>query len=374
MIYYRIYHFNRITLRDAIKIIMEHKEKQPRIISGAPLPPYYRLISSAIREVYYPRCTLQGCICTLSNSKPTLILCSHRNSAFDGYLILKAFPLAQALASIQLLNSTIMRLFFTGIPVVRKKDKMRFNITANSFDSPVDAGVAHISAGGSLMLFPEGSSEWGYKPLPYQRGAARIIRTLISLKVDFNVIPVGLFYSEPDKFASKAEIFIGKPIEIISQQEQSEREWEKNIHTQISDALDAVSVNCLNEQIFNDATHHAACESSQGNSYATAFLDYQQTPENFSTIKHKPAKKTHAIRWLGFCLMFILFPILLSALFTSRYADARNTVSFFKILGGSLASLIWLPIIVILLFIWPKFILISLMSALIGYLLVTKAH
>ncbi|EKT57201.1 1-acyl-sn-glycerol-3-phosphate acyltransferase [Providencia burhodogranariea] len=353
---------------------MEHKEKQPLLIAGAPLSSYYRLISSVIRSIYYPGCTLQGNIDSLSTNKPTLILCSHRNSAFDGYLILKAFPLAQALASIQLLNSAVMRLFFTGIPVVRKKDKMRFNITANSFDSPVDAGVAHISAGGSLMLFPEGSSEWGYKPLPYQRGAARIIRTLISLKVDFNVIPVGLFYSEPDKFASKAEIFIGKPIEIISQQEQSEREWEKNIHTQISDALDAVSVNCLNEQIFNDATHHAAYENHQGNSYATAFLDYQQTPENFPAIKSEPIKKNHAVRWLGFCLMFILLPILLAALFTSRYADARNTISFFKILGGSLAGLIWLPIIAISLFIWPKFILISLASALIGYLFIIKTH
>lgn len=336
--------------------------------AGKPLPIYYRIVSSVIRSVYYPGCTLVGHAPSFSHEKPTLYLCSHRNSAFDGYLPLKIAPHAQALASIQLLNNPIVRLFFTGIPVVRKKDKVRFRITANSFESPVDVGVMHIKNGGSLSLFPEGSSEWSYQPLPYQRGAARIIRTLLTENVEFNVIPLGLFYATPDIFASHVEVYAGEPIHILPRKEdESNRDWEKRIHLQVSQALDAVSVNCPDEATFHQAEHYAWNALQQGHSYAEAFLRYQRNPDVTPSVDIKPPACATTWRWLGFCLMFVLLPILLAAAFTASYADARNTVSFFKIVGGSLASLIWLPVLAGLALCWPYLLLSGFISAFVGY-------
>ncbi|PVZ82383.1 glycerol acyltransferase [Serratia sp. S1B] len=348
---------------------MDLSGKKSLVSAGKPLSPYYRLISSIIRHIYYPGHAVVGDIPLPQNGKPTLFLCSHRNSAFDGYLILSIAPLGQALASIQLLHNPIMRLFFTGIPVVRKKDKERLGISANSFDSPVDAGVAHIKAGGSLILFPEGSSEWGYQPLPYQRGSARIIRSLLSQQIEFNVVPVGLFYVMPDRFASHAEIYVGKPIEIVAQVDnESEREWEKRIHNQITQALDHVSVNCPDEATFHAAEQYAYASFTKGGAYATAFLHYQHQPDaRPSNPNTQTACHNTAWRWLGFCMMFIYLPILLAAVFAARFADARNTRSFFKILGGGLASLIWLPLLVCLGVIWPSVIIPSLVSGYIGY-------
>lgn len=130
-------------------------KKTSSFVAGSPLPFYYRFISSAIREIYFSKISLiYPSRSQAENTHPKLILCSHRNSAFDGYVALKAFPVAQALASIQLLNSRLMRLFFTGIPVVRKKDRQRLGINTNTFSSPSEATIAHIKAGGDLLLFP----------------------------------------------------------------------------------------------------------------------------------------------------------------------------------------------------------------------------
>ncbi|MBG3128466.1 1-acyl-sn-glycerol-3-phosphate acyltransferase [Proteus mirabilis] len=352
--------------------------KTSSFVAGSPLPFYYRFISSAIREIYFSKISLiYHSRSQAENTHPKLILCSHRNSAFDGYIVLKAFSNIQALASIQLLNSPLMRSFFTGIPVVRKKDRQRLGINANIFSSPSDAAIAHIKAGGNLLLFPEGSSEWGFQPLPYQRGAARIIRTLISEGVVFDIIPMGLFYIAPDKFSSKVEVYIGENICINSQKGNlSIREWEQNIHTEVSTSLNKISVNCPNIDIFEKASSYAFNKNKNGKSYAESFIDYQNNPlQSNNDNQNIENNSQHSIliwRYTSFLLMYILFPILLSSLVASHFADARNTISFFKILGGAIATTIWLPILVILLFFFPMFIGISLVSALFGFILIRK--
>ncbi|NBM56588.1 glycerol acyltransferase [Proteus vulgaris] len=353
-------------------------KKTSSFVAGSELPFYYQFISTSIREIYFSKVSLIYHNRSQSeNTHPKLILCSHRNSAFDGYIALKAFPKAQALASIQLLNSCIMKTFFTGIPVVRKKDRQRLGINTNIFSSPSEAAIAHIKAGGDLLLFPEGSSEWGFQPLPYQRGAARIIRTLISEGVDFDIIPMGLFYIAPDKFSSKVEVYIGDNICITSKKDNlSIREWEQNIHKEVSNALNKISVNCPDVDIFEKASSYAFNKNKEGYSYAESFIDYQnnlsQADNSNKTIEKTSQSSILIWRYISFLFMYILFPILLSSFIASHFADARNTVSFFKILGGAIASAIWLPILVMLLFFSPLFIGISLVSASFGFILIRK--
>lgn len=134
--------------------------------------------------------------------RPRLIIASHRNGAIDGHQVLAAFPHAQFLVSIQLLRHWFLRLFIAGIPVVRPKDVERYGLDPASVASPVEAGLAHLRRGGDLGIFPEASSEWGHRPQPYKSGAARIACSLIADGIDVEVIPVGLFYSTPDRFRS----------------------------------------------------------------------------------------------------------------------------------------------------------------------------
>jgi hypothetical protein len=206
-------------------------------MSDASLSLRHRIINAAMRTVYFgrvPRARPQheptapaagvGIIppprrpptsgAGNPTQRPRLIIASHRNGAIDGHQVLAAFPHVPVPrlhpARPPLVPSAVHR----RIPVVRPKDVDRYGLDPASVASPVEAGLAHLRRGGDLGIFPEASSEWGYRPQPYKSGAARIACTLIDEGTDVEVIPVGLFYSTPDRFRSRAEVVGGPAVTI----------------------------------------------------------------------------------------------------------------------------------------------------------------
>jgi 1-acyl-sn-glycerol-3-phosphate acyltransferase len=277
---------------------MIHTGKSARPDAGHPLPWQHRMVAWLLRGFYFGRIGIVG-----STSKPTplrggrLIVSSHRNGAIDGYNVLRAFPGVQFLTSVQLLRSVLLRLMFTGIPVVREKDRERYGIQRAAFGNPVDAGCAHLRAGGDLAIFPEGSSEWGYRPLPYQRGAARIACTLLTEGVPVEIVPVGLHYPAPDRFRSGAEVWVGEPITLPARSDdEAERAWENRVHATIAAALDEVSVNCQHAAEFAAAETYATAQATNGHSYAEAFLDAQRRLNQSQALPEaSPRKPSHAL-------------------------------------------------------------------------------
>src|SRR5690606_36330869 len=198
--------------------LLPPRTPQPRnadagFVPGHPLPAWHRMMSWLLRGFQFGRVVVSG-----ARERPSalrggrLVLASHRNGAIDGYQVLRAFPGIQFLASVQLLRNRFLRLMFTGIPVVRGKDRARYGIERAAFDDPGAAACAHLRAGGAIAVFPEGTSEWGHRPQPYRAGAARIARVLADEGFDLEVVPVGLFYSAPDRFRSLAEVRVGAPV------------------------------------------------------------------------------------------------------------------------------------------------------------------
>lgn len=51
--------------------------------------------------------------------------------------------------------------------------------------------------------------------------------------------------------------------------------------------------------------------------------------------------------------MWLAAPVLAAAWAAGRAADARNTVSFFRIMGGTAAALLWLPVLIVAAVLWP---------------------
>ena len=287
-----------------------------------------------------------------------LVLASHRNGAIDGYQVLRAFPGIQFLASVQLLRNRFLRLMFTGIPVVRGKDRARYGIERAAFDDPVAAACAHLRAGGDVAVFPEGTSEWGHRPQPYRAGAARIARVLADEGFDLEVVPVGLFYSAPDRFRSLAEVRVGAPVALPARDGRDDRGWEQTLQDAFGAALDAVSVDCPDAMCFEDAQRHAVAAMRHGQSFAGAFLERQEVLRAGAT----PASGTGAMparawrrvaRGVALVCMLALWPVLLAAWFVGRKADARNTVTFFRMAGGLAMALLWLPLLAVALLARP---------------------
>lgn len=328
------------------------------------------------------------------NPRPRLIISSHRNGAIDGHQVLAAFPRAQFLVSIQLVRSWFLRLFIAGIPVVRPKDVERYNLDPASVASPVEAGCAHLRRGGDLGIFPEGSSEWGHRPQPYKSGAARIACTLIEEGIDLDVIPVGLFYSTPERFRSRAEVVRGTVVTIPVRDGRSRSEWEAEVASAMGSALDEVSVNCPDEETFEriqaealslarspgGSSRGSTGDSSGGTSasFAKAFLELQQAahraePEvalrEESGVARRSGTATAVLRWVGLGLMWLFAPVLAAAAFAGTRADGRNTVTFFSLLGGFGAVMVWVPVLIVAAFLWPWVVGIGLASAVCGWLL-----
>ncbi|WP_426690013.1 hypothetical protein [Rhodanobacter ginsengiterrae] len=315
-----------------------------------------RLLAWLLRGFYFQPIRIVG-----NHQRPMprrggrLIVSSHRNGAVDGYLVLRAFPGVQGLVSIQLLQHPLLRWMFDGIAVVRDKDRARHGVRRAIFSHPVDAGCAQLRAGGDLAIFPEGSSEWGWQPLPYQRGAARIARTLISEGVSLEVLPLGLHYQAPDRFRSRAEVLLGAPVKLPAREsDETDRAWEQRIHAEIAAALDAVSVNCADPASFAAAEAHAAMRAAAGESYALAFIDAQQHPQRLHPLPSVPQVHRWPWDWLLVgAFLLLAAPVLLAGRFAGSKADARNTVSFFRIVGGLAAALVWLPCLLLATALWP---------------------
>jgi hypothetical protein len=409
-------------------------------MSDASLSLRHRFINAAMRTVYFGRIRVldlsgsQGRSAPASarsetsfspaeapSRRPRLIIASHRNGAIDGHQVLAAFPHAQFLVSIQLLRHWFLRLFIAGIPVVRPKDVERYGLDPASVASPVEAGLAHLRRGGDLGIFPEASSEWGHRPQPYKSGAARIACALISEGIEVEVIPVGLFYSTPDRFRSRAEVVRGPAVSIPVRNGRGDKEWEEAVASAMGSALDAVSVNCPDETTFErieaEALDRARKTPGGSASYAQAFLDLQNAvtatdqtddratsadqtndratsadqpdnratsadqtndratsadqPDNRATSANDATKsRTYpVIRWLGIVLMWLFTPVLAAAGFAGSRADGRNTVTFFRILAGFAAVMVWVPVLIVVAFFWPAVIGAGVLSGALGWLL-----
>lgn len=314
-----------------------------------------------VRKFYFSSIQVVG---APRSTRPTLWIVSHRNGATDGQVYMQAFGHTPSLISIQLLRHWFLRLMFDGIAVVREKDQQRYGLSAQAAASPVHAAIAQIRAGGSLCLYPEGSSEWRHRPLPYHAGMAVIVARLKAAEADFVVQPAGVFYSKPDGFRSRASIVLGPAF-------TPQGQTAKAIQAELAAALDEVSVNTGSPAAFNAAQAQAWAAAQQGTDYGLAFLQAQQSmaadanDSNSATAQASqvpqapdqplslPPRRTCRKALTKACFV-AGFPLLtLAAKLAESGADGRNNVSFFRVLGGFYGAVLQLALWLVLLCLAP---------------------
>ncbi|MFC2752570.1 MAG: hypothetical protein ACFN9G_04425 [Cardiobacterium sp.] len=293
------------------------------------LPWRVRLLGDLLRGLYYRRVDVIGTPC---RDRPTLFLLSHRNGAIDGFVYQKALGGTPSLVSVQLLRG-VLRLLFDGIPVVRDRDRERYGLRADAVPSPINAAIAQLRAGGSLALYPEGTSAWDCRPLPYQRGMVVIAAKLRAAGVDFAVQPAAAHYSKPDGLRSRVSIVFG---EAFTPQGESLAA----LQDELAAALAAVSPDCADAATFNHVQQAAWQAAQQGEDYGVAFLRAQ---------KHPPAPPftytSSAQVYVNKAAFALGCPFIAAgALIAARAADGRNNVTFFRCLGGLAGALLQIPL------------------------------
>lgn len=273
-------------------------------------------------HAYYRKITVYGAI---RSAAPTLFIASHRNGATDGQIYVKALGRVPTLISVQLLRHGWLRLLFDGIAVVRDKDVQRYGLDKSSVTSPLQAAVRQIKSGGSVCIMPEGSSEWQPAPQPYLPGMAVIAARLQAADCDFVVQPLGIFYTCPDGFRSRVSVVRG---EAFVPQGRDVR----TLHAEFSAALNKVSVNCTDAATFNRIQAQAWQQSRQGADFGAAFLTAQHSTVGTADLEAANLRWWQRLAQGLFIAAF--FPVVLAALVAEKWADGRNNVTFFRLLGA----------------------------------------
>ncbi len=163
-----------------------------------------------INRVYFARIAVLNRD-RLPRTGPVLYLGLHRNGAIDGFVYHEALNGPTFMISTQLQKNFFARLFFSGIAVTRTKDEGDRAGNEQALAECLDL----LHHGGSLFVFPEGTSSLGPRHLPFKTGALWLILEYLQKPgPPVQVIPVSIHYECPWAFRAKVEVVLGEPLDL----------------------------------------------------------------------------------------------------------------------------------------------------------------
>lgn len=298
---------------------------------------------------------------------PVLYLGLHRNGAVDGFVYGTRLPRATFMISAQLRRSLLGRLFFYGIEVVRAKDLQKGFKADNR--AAVAHCVQHLSNNGELFVMPEGTSDLGFRHLPFQKGAARILQASLASGITPTVIPLGLHYQKAWAWQSDVEIVVGAPISTSLPDNIGEAEAVRILQERITAALESVGINAPDALTF-ERWQRLAYAATLGTK-RSYFAALKQMEQGRPKVESEMRKLETSDWWPALCLyqgvplmpirhawLYIVYacvllplvslaillnlPVLLAAGWAGRkMADDLNTIALWRILVGAPIGLFW---------------------------------
>jgi 1-acyl-sn-glycerol-3-phosphate acyltransferase len=332
---------------------------------------WYHFLYTLMARIYYRRIRAIGRE-HLPSGGPVLYAMLHRNGAIDGMIYHVAFPRATFLISTQLTRSLFGRLFFTGIPVARDTDEGDRRINAASLARCVEQLIAR----GELAIFPEGTSDLGPRHLPFKPGVAVILSRALSAGAPVTVIPVGLFYQQPERFRSDATVVVGPPVDTSLDPGLDRTERVEVLMQRITHALEGLGVNVDTAEDLTRIERLAATASDgDAERYYRTLKGLEQSPlpapicdewqrleqsidhGEIATAYGAPVFSKRGTLW-SLAWLMIQAPLTGAAMLANlpplaagwwagrRFADARNTIALWRMLIGFPVLCLWLLIVV----------------------------
>jgi len=149
---------------------------------------------------------------------PLLVLCNHPNFMLDAFIVNRVFERGLwYLAKSTIFSGAALSWFLRSahlIPVYRKQDNPD-DLSKNK-DTFLKA-VEHLHRQGAIVIFPEGVSRAERKLAPLKTGAARIAlqaEEAQGFELGLRIQPVGLTYTDFDRFKSSVTVVLGEPLEV----------------------------------------------------------------------------------------------------------------------------------------------------------------
>lgn len=314
-----------------------------------PFPPHparstawHRLLHRCICAVWFDRVSVSG---RLPDEGPLLLVARHRNGAVDGFLLHAVHPRLEFMIACRLVRQWWQRLFFGGIPVERSQDGKADN------SQSLEQCLKHLEHGGALCVFPEGTSSLGPRPLPFHSGAARLALAFEESTGRLPcIVPVGLHYEDAGSFRSRVEVVIGEPLEIPSGGRR------------LLALKNAIRAGLLeNGANFEDALHQEIAEAAASRTKGSRHHDLKAwegglppdlasrwqrlKPRSQGLVNDRPCSPFLLLAPLALPGYLLNAPVFMAAHVTARFlADGPNVVALWKIMAGSIAATLWLPL------------------------------
>lgn len=171
-----------------------------------------KLITSLLRlavRIFFRRIELVG-LDRVPAKEAVVFACNHPNGLVDPLFLLCFSPRPVSfLAKAPLFRYPIIGWLarkFEAIPVYRKQDNTK-GTNAETFG--LARGV--LQRGGSIAIFPEGTTHSDPQLRELKTGAARIA---LGANLDVSVIPTGIYYTAKHVFRSSALVLFGEPLRV----------------------------------------------------------------------------------------------------------------------------------------------------------------
>ncbi|DAC55549.1 MAG TPA: hypothetical protein HA359_00490 [Candidatus Poseidoniaceae archaeon] len=143
-----------------------------------------------------------------------------------------------------------------ALPIYRAKDSDNLELSKQKNAEMLENAGMEISYGGRLLLFPEGKTHTEANVNRAKTGAARImLNALRNAQINElpkpNIIPVGLHYSNSQKFRERGAVILERPmnlpeipplVEDETQQKETDYEWVQSVTKSIESELKRASL------------------------------------------------------------------------------------------------------------------------------------
>src|ERR1700682_1817684 len=174
-----------------------------------------RIVTAFIRigaKVFFRRIEIVGWE-KVPASSPVIFAVNHPNALIDPIFLLCFAPRpVSMLAKAPLFKMPLIGWFVKAldtIPVYRKQDNL-----GTSNQATFERARELLKRGGSIAIFPEGTTHSDPKLRELKTGAARIA---LGAGIEVDIIPTGLYYTEKKTFRSSALVYFGSPIHVTPQ-------------------------------------------------------------------------------------------------------------------------------------------------------------
>jgi 1-acyl-sn-glycerol-3-phosphate acyltransferase len=356
------------------------------------LLPHLSAVSAAALRVYY-RASRDGA--AVPASGPVLLVGNHPNSLLDpAFLAWAAGRPVRFLAKAPLFTHPLVGWLVRGsgaIPVYRAQDdptQTRRNL--ETFRAVHEA----LGAGSAVALFPEGISHSAPALAPLKTGAARIaLGALPAVGHSFPIIPVGLVFRAKDRFRSQAHAVVGAPIpwEDLAARSVDDHEAVRELTARIERSMRQVTLNLArweDESVVRtaeavwSATHDvdqspgarvvrlattadvlARLRAREDPRWDTLARDVREHARVLRVLGLRPADVqaetdlSQAARWAlrrltipgiaqgalaAIAIVLFWIPYRLTGFAVARATRDKDTVSTYRVLGGTVMFLLWI--------------------------------